>query len=86
MSERDGGSEAILAFIVGGVVGAGLALLFAPASGEETRDKIGDWMAQAKEKSSDFIAEQREKLAQQKEALDAAYKAGKKAYLDKAEG
>ena len=84
MSERNDG-EAVLAFLVGGVIGAGLALLFAPASGEETREKIGDWMQTTKQKGGEFFAEQREKLAAQKEALDAAFKAGKKAYLDKAD-
>jgi gas vesicle protein len=39
---RDGnGATVALAFIVGGVVGAGLALLLAPASGRETREKLG---------------------------------------------
>ena len=30
----------LLSFLLGGVVGAGLALLFAPQSGRETRQKI----------------------------------------------
>ena len=30
---------------LGGLIGAGLALLFAPRSGEETRRKLADWRA-----------------------------------------
>ena len=32
--------EVTLAFLLGGVIGAGMALLFAPASGAETRRRI----------------------------------------------
>ena len=41
----DNGSSAgsvILAFAVGALAGAAIALLYAPASGEETRRKLGD--------------------------------------------
>jgi gas vesicle protein len=41
------GSNAMMGFIVGAAVGAGIALLFAPCSGIETRKRIGskarDW-------------------------------------------
>lgn len=35
-------SDTLLAFLLGAAVGAGVALLLAPASGEETRKKLGD--------------------------------------------
>ncbi len=35
-------NDALLAFLLGAAVGAGVALLLAPASGEETRRKIGE--------------------------------------------
>jgi len=41
MSENEG-SEMVVAFGVGLLVGAAVALLLAPASGEETRRKVGD--------------------------------------------
>lgn len=38
---KEHGVESFLAgFLLGGIVGAGVALLFAPASGEETREQI----------------------------------------------
>ncbi len=40
MSNRDSGSDVLMAFLIGGVAGAALALLFAPRSGEETRELI----------------------------------------------
>ena len=41
MARRDDNSlDLIFAFLLGGVVGATVALLFAPASGEQTRRRI----------------------------------------------
>jgi len=38
---KDNGVENFFAgFLLGGIIGAGIALLFAPASGEETREQI----------------------------------------------
>jgi len=37
------GSKMFFSFLTGAVVGAGLALLFAPQSGEETRKQIQDF-------------------------------------------
>ncbi len=49
---------ALGALLIGGVIGAGVALLFAPQSGEETRDMIAkrakDLKKQAEGKLSDF--------------------------------
>lgn len=35
-------NEAMMGFVMGAVLGAGLALLFAPAPGNETRRRLGD--------------------------------------------
>ena len=42
MSENTGG-KMFFSFLTGAVVGAGLALLFAPQSGKETRKQIKDF-------------------------------------------
>jgi len=39
---RDGSSALIVGFVVGAALGAGIALLMAPDSGEETRRRIGE--------------------------------------------
>jgi gas vesicle protein len=36
------GNEAMMGFVFGAVLGAGLALLFAPAPGNETRRRLGE--------------------------------------------
>ncbi|WP_299205831.1 YtxH domain-containing protein [Brumimicrobium sp.] len=46
-------SKIIAAALAGAVVGAGVALLLAPASGKETREKIADKLGDAKDAISD---------------------------------
>jgi gas vesicle protein len=54
MSDSEcGKSTVVKAFFMGAIVGAGLALLFAPYSGEETRRKIGEKKDDAKKAIKD---------------------------------
>ena len=39
---NDNGGGLLVAFVAGAIAGAALALLFAPATGEETRRNLGD--------------------------------------------
>ena len=52
MAKNDsvGGGAVLLAFVAGAVAGAAVALLFAPATGEETRDYIGQRAREGREK------------------------------------
>jgi len=81
----------LLSFLLGGVVGAGLALLFAPQSGRETRQKIKDLTDDVKEKSAEYVNQVKEKAAsmvedgkgyydEKKSILKSAVEAGKEAY------
>lgn len=90
MSEHNS-AESILAFLLGAAVGATLGILFAPAAGRETRkkllelaqdlqDKAEDVAIQAKEKVKEVVAEGEKFVSEEKERLEAAFAAGKKAY------
>lgn len=59
MKEEGGYSSGsmLLSFLLGGVVGAGIALLLAPQSGEETRQKIKDLADDVKDKTTGYIDE-----------------------------
>jgi len=48
-----GGGAVLLAFLAGAVAGAAVALLFAPATGEETRDYLGQRAREGREKVVD---------------------------------
>jgi gas vesicle protein len=80
-----------LSFILGGVVGAGFALLLAPQSGRETRQKIRQFTEDVKEKAVDYAEDVKEKVTsgidkgrelyeEKKTILSSAIDAGKEAY------
>ena len=56
MSEErnSGASGIILSFLMGGLTGAALAILFAPRSGKETRELLGDKIREGQEKGRDL--------------------------------
>ena len=55
MANRDGlgGGAVLLAFIAGAVTGAAVALLYAPATGEDTREYLGHRAREGREKVVD---------------------------------
>ena len=91
MSEGSSTGDRALYFILGGFIGAAVALLFAPRSGEETRKLIAtraresaDLMANrtrsVAEKTSSYVDRGKEIIHQQRDQLSAAIEAGKQAY------
>jgi gas vesicle protein len=53
----------LLAFIVGAIAGAAVALLWAPAAGAETRRKLGDALGEGSEKGREYLKQRREQFA-----------------------
>ncbi len=89
--EGFGSGSLLLSFLLGGVVGAGLALLVAPQSGEETRRKIKELADDIKDKTNEYIKEAKDKVGsvadegkgyydEKKSLIKAAIDAGKDAY------
>jgi gas vesicle protein len=68
----------LLAFVLGGMVGAGVALLLAPQSGTETRRKIKELTDDVKVVST--VDKAKELYEEKKSAISAAVEAGKEAY------
>lgn len=80
-----------MALLVGGVIGAGVALLLAPASGIETRRRIkdgvddaGDWAKDryqdARYRVSESSGRVKQFVSDKREDLQAAFDAGRDAY------
>jgi gas vesicle protein len=67
MSERysSSGVEFFAGLVVGGLVGAALALLLAPQSGEETRAQIRDKTLEYKGMAEESVAEARQRMQAQ---------------------
>jgi gas vesicle protein len=81
----------LLSFLLGGLVGAGFALLLAPQSGRETRQKIKDLTDDVKEKAMEYAGDVKEKVTstmdkgkemyeEKKSIITSAIDAGKEAY------
>ncbi|MDX6770193.1 MAG: YtxH domain-containing protein [Elusimicrobiota bacterium] len=75
-------NNGLLGFIAGAAVGAALGVLFAPRSGKETREQLGDWLKDRREKGEELLARVKEEAAAKKDAVTAAAKAAKSAYVE----
>jgi gas vesicle protein len=81
MSKETGTTGAVLgAFMIGAVAGAAVAVLFAPASGEETRRKIGEKARMGREKAEGLAREGREFLQRQCDTIGAAVDRGREVF------
>jgi len=70
----------VASFLLGGIVGAGIAILLAPQSGRETREKIKELAETVKEKIVSSVESAKDILVEKKSVLQAAVEAGKEAY------
>jgi gas vesicle protein len=86
-----GVGSVFLSFLLGGIVGAGFALLLAPQSGSETRQKIRQLTEDVKGKTMDYVEEVKGKVTsgvdkgkdyyeEKKSMIASAIDAGKEAY------
>ncbi|HEX9367290.1 MAG TPA: YtxH domain-containing protein [Vicinamibacterales bacterium] len=82
MSRDDGGAAGtvIVAFVLGAIAGAAVALLVAPASGEETRRMLAEKARDGREKAGQAAQKGRELWDRQRETLSTAFERGKEAY------
>ncbi len=79
MASESGGSG-VAWLLVGAALGVGLGVLFAPRSGEETREALGEWLRERREQGSEFLEKMKEKIPEKKEKIVNAYRAGRHAY------
>jgi gas vesicle protein len=89
MADNSGDLGSFLAgFVIGGLIGAGVALLMAPQSGEETRALIADKSIELRDRAAetagdvqtragDFASQTAEAYDQQVKRIQSAVEAGK---------
>jgi gas vesicle protein len=83
MTRDDSGAAAgtvIVAFVLGAVTGAAVALLMAPTSGEETRRILSDKAREGRERAEEAARQGREFLNRQRETFNSAVERGREAY------
>ena len=80
---RDEGASAgtvVLAFLVGAVAGAAVALLYAPATGRETREMLGEKTREGREKAAALAEKGLQVLNEGRSTLSSAIERGREAY------
>jgi gas vesicle protein len=80
MAKNDGGGDVLLAFVLGAAAGAAIALLFAPASGEETRNYLGEKAREGRDRATEAARQGRDILNRQRDNLTNAIDKGREAY------
>jgi gas vesicle protein len=97
MSRNDSGGSVLLAFLAGTITGAAVALLFAPASGDETRQFLSDKARESRERALNTARDGRERavsaardgrdaIRRQKDQIATAIDRGREAYTKARQG
>jgi gas vesicle protein len=79
-NQGTGAGGLIVAFLAGAVAGAALALLYAPAAGDETRDYLGRRVREGREKAADLTRQGRDAIERQRENLVNAFDRARDSY------
>lgn len=79
---KDEGSAAtvVLAFLVGAISGAALALMFAPATGDETRKFLKDKAREGRDRAAEAMEKGREVVKEGRDVLSEAFERGREVY------
>ncbi len=79
---RDGSSagSVLVAFALGALAGAAVALLYAPAPGEETRRRLADRAREGRERAKGLARDGREFVQRQRDNLGAAVEHGRETF------
>jgi gas vesicle protein len=75
-----GAGSILLAFMLGVVSGAAVALLYAPTSGRQTRELLGEKAREGRETAAEAAKKGREVIAQGRDTLTTAIERGRDAY------
>jgi gas vesicle protein len=78
--EAAGAGNILLAFLLGAVSGAAVALLYAPATGRETRDYLGDRAREGRERANQAAQRASQFVQQGRETINSAVEKGREAY------
>jgi gas vesicle protein len=81
MSDNNNSAGTVLvAFALGAIAGAAIALLYAPTSGEETRKKLAEKAREGRERAETLAKQGREFVDRQRENITAAVDRGREAF------
>jgi hypothetical protein len=78
--EGSGAGNVLLAFILGAMSGAAVALLYAPATGKDTREKLSERAREGRERAREAAERGREAFNEGRDTLASAIEKGREAY------
>jgi gas vesicle protein len=78
--DDSGAGTVVVAFVLGALTGAAVALLMAPQSGEETRRLLAEKAREGREKAGEAARQGRELWNRQRDTLSEAFDRGREAY------
>jgi gas vesicle protein len=79
-NEGNAAGAVVVAFVLGAVTGAAVALLMAPTTGEEMRRMIADKARESRERAEEAARQGREFLNRQRDNVSSAIERGREAY------
>lgn len=80
MARDDGSATVVMAFVLGAIAGAAVALLAAPASGEETRRILAEKAREGRERANEAARQASDLVNRGKETVASAIERGREAY------
>jgi len=78
--EGAGAGSVLLAFLLGAVGGAVVALLYAPTSGRETREYLGEKAREGRDRAAEALDKGRDALKDGRQTVAQAIERGREAY------
>jgi gas vesicle protein len=79
-NEGIGSGGLLVAFVAGAVAGAAIALLMAPARGDETREYLGQRAREGRDKAAEAARQGREMFNRQRDNLSTAFERAREQY------
>ena len=77
---KDNSGSLMVAFVIGALTGAAVALLYAPATGEDTREYLGQKAREGKAKAREAMDQGREYYRDQRDNIVTAVERGREAF------
>jgi gas vesicle protein len=78
--EGAGAGSILLAFLLGAAAGAAAALLYAPQSGEKTRELLASRAREGRQRATEFAGKAGEAITQGRDQITTAIERGREAY------
>jgi gas vesicle protein len=79
-NDSSSGGGILMAFALGALAGAAVALLYAPAAGEETRRRISDKAREGRKRAEELARQGRDFLEEQRGTISEAIGRGREAF------